>query len=44
MTTRNYPFCKHESASKELSRREAVLHMIRIWLDNLGRPKLNAAS
>ena len=44
MTTSNYPFCKHESASKELSGREAVLHIIRIWLDNLGRPKLNAAS
>ena len=44
MTASNHPFCKHESANKELSPREAVLHMIRIWLDNLGRPKLNAAS
>ena len=44
MTASNHPFCKHESASKELSPREAVLHMIRIWLDNLGRPKLNATS
>ena len=44
MTAGKYPFCKHESASKELSRRETVLHMITISLDNLGRPKLNAAS
>ena len=44
MTASKYAFCKHESASKELSRRETVLHIIRIWLDNLGQPKLNAAS
>lgn len=44
MTASNHPFCKHESASKELSRREAVLHMIKFSLDNLGPPKLNAAS
>lgn len=44
MTASKYPFCEHESASTVSRRDNSLLHMITIWLDNLGRPKLNAAS